>query len=561
MKNKLTILCCLAFLLFPMLAMAQKKPTETQRLAALAKTWGLLKYHNPNIASGALDWDSVLVAHVADFREASTNKELNKAVQALIAAAGPKAAKAIPLPDTSQLFMKNYDVDWTNDEKLFTRKTRQQLHDVITYRHDTTSTHYVRSGGTGPVFTNEKPYKTMQYPAVEYRLLALSRYWNTIHYFFPYKYITDKNWNQVLVEYIPQFLNANNAEQYALTAARLVAEINDTHGYFTSPVLEAYLGEYKAPFGYALLDDKIVVDGVQDSVMRVHDILPGDVITHVNGREVKELIKEREQYFSYSNPTGRNYTVLPMYLLRGHTDEMEITFTRENKSTTKKIKRYKQAYGMMSLAQKFLDRPVAKEVSKGIGYIYNLKVSSQEQADSIYAAMAGYSAIIYDLRATPDHTFRWHTAHLLQKPAPFVSFTYTRANLPGSYRWLKSPYAESLTGPESNPAPFKGKVYILVGPYTFSVGEFTAMALQAVPGATVVGSQTAGADGDVTRIVLPGGITTMISGLGVYYPEGGQTQRIGIVPDVEVLETAEDIRSGRDPVLERAIELAEKENL
>ncbi|WP_299824960.1 S41 family peptidase [uncultured Pontibacter sp.] len=560
MKNKLYILCLL-IMLFPLHVMAQKHSTEIQRLATLAKTWGLLKYHNPNIAKGSINWDSVLVAHVAAFRRANTSKELNKAVRTLITTAGPKAAKAVLTPDTSQLFMKNYDVNWTHNNKLFDKRTRQQLHDVIAYRHDTTSTYYVRSGGTGPVFTNEKPYKNMQYPAAEYRLLALFRYWNTIHYFFPYKYITDKDWNQVLEEYIPQFLAAPNAAQYALTAARLVAEINDTHGYFTSPVFEAYLGEYKAPFGYAILDDKLVVDGVQDSVMRVHDILPGDVITHVDGREVKELIKEREQYFSYSNPTGRNYNILPMHLLRGHTDEMEIIFTRDYQSITKKIKRYKQAYGMMSLAQKFLDRPAAKEVSKGIGYIYNLKVTSQEQADSIYAAMADYTAIIYDLRATPDHTFRWHTAHLLPKRTPFTSFAHSNVKLPGSYMWLKSPYAESLTGPESNPAPFKGKVYILVGPYTFSIGEFSAMALRAVPGATVVGSQTAGADGDVTRIVLPGGITTMISGLGIYYPDGGQTQRIGIVPDVEVLETAEDIKSGRDVVLERAVELAKKESL
>ena len=561
MKNKLLILCCLVLIFAPMLVLAQKNPTETQRLATLSKTWGLLKYHNPNIAIGALDWDSVLVAHVPEFRKARTNKDFNNAVQALIVAAGPKGFRAVPMPDTSELFMGNYDVDWTRNAQLFTKKTRQLLHDVITYRHDTTASHYVRMSGVGPVFKNEKPYKAMQYPNAEYRLLALFRYWNTIHYFFPYKYITDKSWNQVLEEYIPQFLDAGNAEQYTLTAAKLVAEINDTHGHFTSPVFEAYLGEYKAPFGYVILNDKLVVDGVQDSVMRVHDIIPGDVITHVDGREVKQLIAERQQYFSYSNQTGKNISVLPMHLLRGHTDELEITFVREDKTTTKKIKRYKQAYGMMSQAQKYLSRPASKEVSKGIGYIYNLKITSKEQADSIYAAMADYSAIIYDLRATPDHTFRWHTAHLLPKRTPFVNFTISKVNLPGSYEWLKGSYAESQTGPESNPTPFKGKVYILVGPYTFSVGEFTAMALQATPGATVVGSQTAGADGDITRIVLPGGITTMISGLGIYYPDGRQTQRIGIIPDVEVLETAEGIRSGRDVVLERAIELAKKESL
>ena len=46
----------------------------------------------------------------------------------------------------------------------------------------------------------------------------------------------------------------------------------------------------------------------------------------------------------------------------------------------------------------------------------------------------------------------------------------------------------------------------------------------------------------------------MISGIGVYYPDGEETQRIGIVPDIEVKPTVEGIRTGRDELLERAIE-------
>lgn len=106
-------------MLVPALVLAQKNPTETQRLATLAKTWGLLKYHNPNIACGALNRGIVLVAHVPDLRKAITSKDHNKAVQALIVAAGPKAHKAADMPDTSTLFMENYDVDWTCNVQLF----------------------------------------------------------------------------------------------------------------------------------------------------------------------------------------------------------------------------------------------------------------------------------------------------------------------------------------------------------------------------------------------------------------------------------------------------------
>lgn len=77
----------------------------------------------------------------------------------------------------------------------------------------------------------------------------------------------------------------------------------------------------------------------------------------------------------------------------------------------------------------------------------------------------------------------------------------------------------------------------------------------AVKGSVIVGSTTAGADGNVSSIVLPGGLQTMISGVGVYYPDGTETQRIGIVPDIIVKPTIEGIKIGKDEVLEKAIEL------
>jgi len=53
--------------------------------------------------------------------------------------------------------------------------------------------------------------------------------------------------------------------------------------------------------------------------------------------------------------------------------------------------------------------------------------------------------------------------------------------------------------------------------------------------------------------VLPGDVQTMISGIGVFYPNKKPTQRIGIVPDVKVEPTIAGIRNGRDEVLEEAL--------
>ena len=52
---------------------------------------------------------------------------------------------------------------------------------------------------------------------------------------------------------------------------------------------------------------------------------------------------------------------------------------------------------------------------------------------------------------------------------------------------------------------------------------------------------------------MPGNISTMITGIGVYYPDGKETQRIGIIPDVEVKPTIDGIKSNKDEVLEKAM--------
>jgi C-terminal processing protease CtpA/Prc len=67
------------------------------------------------------------------------------------------------------------------------------------------------------------------------------------------------------------------------------------------------------------------------------------------------------------------------------------------------------------------------------------------------------------------------------------------------------------------------------------------------------------ADGNVSPIFLPGGLRTMISGIGVYYPDGRETQRVGIVPDIVVKPTIEGILNGNDELLQKAVELILKQ--
>ena len=54
------------------------------------------------------------------------------------------------------------------------------------------------------------------------------------------------------------------------------------------------------------------------------------------------------------------------------------------------------------------------------------------------------------------------------------------------------------------------------------------MAFRMYKGTVTLGSPTAGTDGDVVDVYLPGGVLTSFTGLGVYTVDGRETQRIGL---------------------------------
>ena len=120
---------------------------------------------------------------------------------------------------------------------------------------------------------------------------------------------------------------------------------------------------------------------------------------------------------------------------------------------------------------------------------------------------------------------------------------------PGKFTW-KKPQNFGNT----NKDYYKGKVILLVNEKTGSRAEYSTMCLQTANNVTTIGSQTWGADGEFTRIEFIGGYTAGISGTGIYYPDGTETQRIGVKVDVKIEPTIKGIREDKDEVLQRGID-------
>jgi C-terminal processing protease CtpA/Prc len=141
-------------------------------------------------------------------------------------------------------------------------------------------------------------------------------------------------------------------------------------------------------------------------------------------------------------------------------------------------------------------------------------------------------------------------AYLTSQPADFVKFTKGSIEQPGLFT-----FTAPLKVGNNSEQSYKGKVVIIVNEQTQSSAEYHAMAFQTASQAKVIGSTTSAADGNVSSLVLPGYVATMITGIGVYYPDGRETQRVGIAIDLEVKPTIQGIIEGRDELMEKAMEI------
>jgi C-terminal processing protease CtpA/Prc len=100
---------------------------------------------------------------------------------------------------------------------------------------------------------------------------------------------------------------------------------------------------------------------------------------------------------------------------------------------------------------------------------------------------------------------------------------------------------------------YRGRVVVLADAHTQSQAEHWMSFFRSTRRGIVVGGRTSGANGTITGVQLPGGHGMTFTGMVVRHPDGGRFHAIGHVPDVEVEPSIDDLRSGRDTVLLRAL--------
>ena len=545
---------------------------ETQNLEKLCKVWGYVKYTHPVFLTGEKDWDAELIALIPQVRQAENSEETNKILNEWLLSLGEikyktdettalwssaKEEDKVVIADTSWVFDQEYlgEELSANMEPL-----TKPLPDINRFNAPIDFSRYYYTGYNQPtMFCNEKLYEDMDYSDENYRLLGLFRVWNAMEYYYPYLDILDEDWEDLLPDFILQMLEGSDQHSYDLIIAALTAKLQDAHVAFggSSEFIKKEFGEYLiSDVEFVSAEGEIVVLQTFDESCPLQ---PGDIIRKLDGVDIEDRVEHCKKYISVTTDEKiKNPLQLP--LLRSHSKTPEVTVIRDGKEMTFNVNADEFQYSGPRYGVSFQDgEPKPYEIIEGnIGVInpafMNLQSGAVHGNEVKWAeamnALKDTDGLIVDYRQYPANSWQHLPPYLFEEAEVGLLTASISEAVPGTF--IKEPVFNFNTKPRSA-YRYDKEVVVLIDEHSQSASEYAAMLVQNGEKVTLMGENTIGSNGFCLILPIPGGNMVMHTAQGIYTPDGGQTQRIGVSPDIEVKKTIEGIKEGRDEVKEAAI--------
>lgn len=399
----------------------------------------------------------------------------------------------------------------------------------------------------------ERDSSETPFPDRNHRLLALFRLYAVVGSFFPYRDLMDRPWNETLVEFIPRLRDARDQTDYALTLAELCTRLQDSHVTLASPVLDAYFGTHRPAVRVDRVEAQTVVTEIAPELAET-GLRLGDILVSVDGEDVGARRERLARYLPASTP-GRLQNKIDIQLLLGPRAQPAALVVRAEDGTLRRATIPRTLEGLASRSPT-RGGPTYSVLPAGFGYV-DLQRLTPKDIDAAMDTIRGTPGAIFDMRGYPVGGAFALVPRLAQtKAAPSAIGGAIRYDgTTGEFELMESLWTGSPSPPDQR---YRGRIVVLADGSSQSAAEHVCALIRSVAPATFVGSRTSGANGAVTRTILPGGIVVNFTGQSVRHADGSPLQRVGIVPDVEVQPTVRGIREGRDEVLERAVLVLQK---
>ncbi|SHL19569.1 C-terminal processing protease CtpA/Prc, contains a PDZ domain [Chitinophaga jiangningensis] len=385
--------------------------------------------------------------------------------------------------------------------------------------------------------------QTADLPGIRFSAVVIT--WNIFKHFFAYWEDASATPEQILRNSLKSAATDKSGDDFMITLRKMLAPLNDGHIWVYGGGMPG-----KTPVGVVLAfaEGKAVIAKLIDTTL-ADRLMPGDIITHVDGEPVDSVVTRLTALFSGSRQLNEKRAA--ELLLSGVPESaVKLDLLRNNTSLTATVTRSTTPQAYSAATRKTYPMGWIKP---GVYYI-NL---DQEPLDSINPHLheiAGAKALVCDLRGYPNSNHEL-LRHMLTKKEKRNWMYVPRITKPDQAEVTYRALGWNLTPLKPH---ISGKVFFLTDGGAISYAESYLGYVKDEKLGTIIGGATAGTNGNINTVALPGGFMFSFTGMLVKNHDGSKHHLKGIVPDVPVSPTVAGLAAGRDEVLDKALELAEK---
>ena len=364
--------------------------------------------------------------------------------------------------------------------------------------------------------------------------------WNVFQHFYPYFEQVETDWDNALKVGLKNGLAASDRATATKNLKWIVAQLHDGHGYFFDPKEPRKLAAVK--FGW--IEDQLAVTFSDNEEFKI-----GDVVTTIDGKPSIEYLNDVEKYKSGS-PQWKRYQSANSLSVGDETKSLKLV--RGDQTLDVELKYDAVQPATPDKGEVCRIEVDAEEDSDDIWYIDMGRAEPKDINDKL-PKLAKAQGIVLDFRGYPRGT-QYLFQHMTDQHMQSQKWQVPQQVHPDRIDMQEIETMGRWEMPPRKPR-FKGKMVFITNASAISYAESCMAIVANYKLGEIIGSPTAGANGNINPFNLPGGYRISWTGMRVMNHDDSQHHVRGVQPTLPMKPTLAGIRAGKDELLDKAIQL------
>lgn len=583
----LAMIACLVILIplgLNLIALSEgKTTTKVSNLEVFARIYGYVRYFHPSDEVADLDWDQFAIYGVNRIKQTKNDKELLTVLNELFLPIAPTMSitsekdvkeNTMKVPKNAVLVMWQHQLEGDSfdysSERIYSEDSEsiKLFNKTFKYGENTIEKKIGNINVSIPTILYSSAEKTVgstkestkkfeklerkmqkylfdhdiNYENEDVRIANVMISWNIFEHFYPYFDELQLDWLKQLAKSLTEMKKVKSESGTYKVMRNMLVNLKDGNIGYILDYPRSFAT--KLPFSVKLIDGKLVV-----TFSKVKGIQPGDTLVKMNG---KDALKEFNRIADQISGTKQWKETQAAYFLLINPDQSEakITLQRKGKfiSATAPYNDQPQKYIDFS----FDPKENFKELEQGIYYI-NFFNRDFQLDDSILAKLTKAKGIVVDMRGASGEAPLTFLSHLTDQKLASAKFLQLQMILPDHDQ--ANTYKDGSWSIKPQQPKINGKAVFLTDACAIGYAETIMGIVEHYKLGEIVGEPTAGTNGNVVQMFLPGGVQFLWTGLRVEKHDGSQHHDVGIQPTVPVYTTLKGITENIDEPLAEALKL------